>query len=129
MGVGEVATTPLSLTLPLPLPSGAPLKMTGERRSKLVAVDNDAGARVARLEVALDGKMSGDVTPDAKSKIRFDFLLTGGGSTVMDLDKGVIRTSVTTSTINGTIEMAGATPGPVAPMRMRATTTVTIAGN
>ena len=130
VAVGEVVATPLNLALPLPIPGGAGLKMVGSTKTKLVSIENSAAGRAARLEASMDGKMGGDIpSPDGKSGPRFDFIVSGGGTTVMDLAKGVLRTSLVTTNVIGTIDMGQAAPAGVPPMRMSATVTVTIAGN
>jgi hypothetical protein len=59
--------------------------------------------------------------------MQFDFVLSGGGTTVIDLARGVLRSSVTTINMNGTIGMGNGTPPGLPPMRMRATVTNTMA--
>jgi len=128
IGVGESVTTPVELALPLPLPGGAPMKMVSTTNTKLVSLENSAAGRSARLEASTDGKMAGDMAaPDGKSRMQFDFVLSGGGATVIDLARGVLRSSVTTINMNGTIGMGNGTPPGLPPMRMRATVTNTMA--
>ena len=130
IAVGEVVTTPVDLALPLPILGGSGMKMAMSTKTKLVSIENSAAGRAARLEASIDGKMGGDVpSPDAKGSMRFDFIMSGGGTTVIDLAKGVVRNSLVTTNMNGTIDMGKAAPAGVPPMKMSMTMTVTIAGN
>jgi hypothetical protein len=68
-------------------------------------------------------------SPDGKTKMVMNFSMGGTGTMVMDLDRGVLRSGVTTSTLVGKMDMpagaAAAAPG----MNMIATIKVTIASN
>ena len=131
VGVGETASVPINFTLPLPIPGASAMKMAGDTKMKFVSLDrDDAGNRAARLEAALDGKMTGDFpSPDGKNSMRLDFLLKGSGTTVMDLTRGVLRSAISSTTIDGKLEMGTGAPVAVQPMRMHATMTVTMASN
>jgi len=128
IAVGDEVTTPISIALPLPIAGGAPMNMTTSTKTKLVSIDNSAAGRSARLEASLEGKMGSEVpSPDGKGSMKFDFIISGGGTTVMDLASGVLRSSLMTTNMNGTINMGSAAPAGTPPMRMRMTMTVTIA--
>ncbi len=130
LAVGDEVTTPVNLAFPLPIPGGTPMQMTMSTKTKLVSIENGTAGRSARLEAKTDGKMSGDVpSPDGKGGMKFDFLVSGGGTTVMDLASGILRSSLITTNMNGTMNMGAAAPPGMPVMRMRATMTVTIARN
>ncbi len=128
LSVGETTTTPLELGLPLPLPGAGPMKMTGETRVKLVSIDKDARGRSARFDSALDGKMVTELgSPDGKAKMVMNFSMGGTGTMVMDLDRGVLRSGLTTITLVGKMDMpAGAAPAALPGMNMIATIKMTI---
>ena len=133
IGVGEIASAPLDFALPLPLPGAAPMKMGGQARVKLVAIDTDAKGRSARFESTIDGKMLSNVElplGSQKATMTFDFTMGGTGTSLMDLDKGLLRSSQSTSTFTGTIKTTGdAAPAAMPGMNMRGTIKVTITGS
>lgn len=122
LGVGETTSGPLNLALPVPLPFPGGLMMTGETILKLVSLDRDAQGRTARFDSTINGKMDSAIpSPDGKSQVKFDFTMIGDGTVIMDLDKGVPRSNVATSTFNGRMNVpAGAAPGAMS-MTMRGT--------
>jgi hypothetical protein len=127
LSVGETTTSPIELALPLPLPGAGPMAMTGETRVKLVSIDKDAQGRSARFESTLDGKMVNEIaSPDGKSQATMDFKMDGTGILVMDLEKGVLRSGLSTVTFVGKIGMpGGAAPTGMPSMNMRGTMKVT----
>ena len=133
LSVGETTTVPmdLMLPLPLPLPGGAPMKVTGETRLTLVSIDKDAQGRSARFASTADGKMVTEFpSPDGKSKMTLDFRIGGDGTMVMDLDKGVLRSTVSTSTFDGKMDMpAGGVPGGAPALTLHGTMKMTMTSN
>lgn len=131
VGVGETASVPINFTLPLPIPGASAMKLAGDTKMKFVSLERDAGGnRSARLESAMDGKMTGAFpSPDGKNSMGLDFLLKGSGTTVMDLTKGVLRSGIASITIDGKLELGAGAPVAVPPMRLHATMTVTMASN
>jgi hypothetical protein len=131
LSVGETTVAPLDFTLPLPLPGATGMKMTGETKMKLVSINKDAQGRYATFDSTVDGKMVSAIpSPDGTSKVTLDFTMGGNGSTVMDLDKGVVRSALTTSTFEGRIDMpAGAAPAAMPPMKLRGTVKMTMTSN
>ena len=131
MGIGEVVTLPLVLSLPIPLPGASPMNMSGENRLKLVSIDRDANGRSARFESTAEGKMVADVpSPDGKTGASMSFTITGGGTTVMDLDAGFLRSAVSKTTFDGTLTTTPAAgPALMPAMKMHGTMTVTTTGS
>ena len=130
IGVGETATTPLNFAVPLPLPGAGPMQLSGENRIRLISIDKDNQGRSARFDSTVTGTMVNEMaSPDGKGNLTFDFTMEGGGTTVLDLDRGLPRSALATTTLNGKI-----TPNTVAPatslppMTMRATIRVTMTG-
>jgi hypothetical protein len=128
LSVGETTVAPLDFALPLPVPGAAGMKMIGETKMKLVSIDKDAQGRSARFDSTLNGKVVSEIaSPDGTSKVTLDFQMGGEGSTVMDLDKGVVRSSLSTSTFDGRVGTpGGAAPAALPPMKMRGTMKVTM---
>jgi hypothetical protein len=108
IGLGEVATAPLDFTVPIPLPGAPPMKMDGQMNFKLISVEKDATGRIAKFDQTMDGKMVNDVDlslPNGKVKMSLDLKLNGGGDLVMNVDKGVLKSSDSKATLGGKIKM------------------------
>ena len=130
MAVGEAFSTPLNFNLPLPLPGSAPMSMSGETRTTLVSIDRDASGRSATLDEIVAGAMVSDLpSPDGKSGMKMDLTLSGSGTRVMDLDRGVLRSATSTSLVRGRMNTGSAAPAQMPSMRFEATTKVTITSN
>lgn len=107
IGVGEVATTPLDFTLPLPVPGAPPLKIDGHIKYALTSIEQGATGRVAKFNQTVDGKMVSDMDlprPNGRVKVSLDFKLNGGGDLVMDIDKGVLKSSDSKTTFGGMLK-------------------------
>jgi hypothetical protein len=128
LSVGETTTGPLDFNLPLPLPGASALQMTGQTILKLVSVDKNAAGRSARFDSTISGKMASELAaPDGKSQMQFNFTLSGDGTTIMDLDKGLPRSHLLTNTFVGRIDMAPGAPTATSPsMNMRGTMNVVV---
>jgi hypothetical protein len=127
LAVGESATMPLTMTLPLPLPGADAMQMTGETKLTLLSIDNDGQGRSARFVSTTNGNMrAGFPSPDGKNAAALDFTTTGEGTSVLDLDKGIIRSAVTTATMGGKVNMSGAAAGAQPAMTIVGTTRVTV---
>jgi hypothetical protein len=133
IAVGEVAVAPLDFTLPIPLPGAAQLKMDGQAKLKLVSIDKDSAGRSARFENAVDGKMVSDVEMPGpgggKIKMNLDFKMSGTGSMVKDIDKGVLRSSESTATLGGKVKMSADSTTPIPPMSLQGTMKMTVTTN
>jgi hypothetical protein len=130
LAVGEMFSTPVNFSFPLPLAGSSPLNVSGETRTTLVSVDKDAVGRSARLEAVTAGTMTGNIaSPDDKNSMRFDLTMSGTATNVLDLDRGVLRSATSSNTMSGKMEMGGAAPAQMPPMRLQATTKITITSN
>jgi hypothetical protein len=108
IGVGEVATTPLDFTIPLPVPGAPPLKIDGQIKYTLASIEKPATGRIARFNQTVDGKMVSDLDlprPNGKIKMSLDFKLNGGGDLIMDVDKGVLKSSDSKTTFGGRLKI------------------------
>lgn len=129
IGVGETVTTPLDFTMPLPIPGGTGMKLSGETKMKLVSLDTDGGTRLARFESTSDGKISAAPTGPGGNSTTIEMTLGGDGTTVIDLEKGVLRSGEMHTKFSGKMTNS-ATAAPAVPgVSMQGTMTVTIAGN
>ena len=61
IAVGETFSTPVNFNFPLPLPGSSPLNMSGETRTTLVSVNQDASGRSARLDAVTAATMTGNI--------------------------------------------------------------------
>jgi hypothetical protein len=137
IGVGEVATTPLDFTVPLPIPGAPPLKVDGQIKYTLASIEKEGAGRVAKFNQTIEGKMDAmDVNvslPTGKAVMNAKFTLNGGGDMVMNVEKGLLRSSDSKITFDGKMKMiseSGAAKLPAMNMvgTMKTTATVT-AGN
>lgn len=129
LAVGEATTSPLDMALPLPLPGAAGVKMTGETVLKLISIDTDPEGRSARLATTTRGKMAtDDGSPAGQGSLGLgvDMRIDGDGMSVIDLDTGVVRSSVMNTTMGGKISNAGGAGAPMTGMTIRGTMKATI---
>jgi hypothetical protein len=133
IGVGEVATAPLDFTIPLPVPGAPPLKIDGQIKSTLVSVEKDTTGRIAKFDQTLYGKMVSDLEvhgPNGQIKMSLDFKLNGGGGMMMNVDKGVLRSSDSKATFGGKLKMAGESSETKLPtINFQGTMKVTVTGS
>jgi hypothetical protein len=126
VGLGEEVTAPLNFAIPLPLPGAGPLNLQGETKYKLVSIDKQDVSRIATLDITFDGKLISAIeipSPNGNIKMNLDFKMNGGGRTLNNLDRGIVNSSKTTSTIDGAIQMAAQTgqQAPNVSMKMKGT--------
>ncbi|MBO0861593.1 MAG: hypothetical protein J2P21_24515 [Chloracidobacterium sp.] len=133
LAVGEVATSPLDFTIPLPIPGAPPLKIDGQIKSKLLSVENDSTGRTAKFDQTVDGKMVGDLEvpgPTGKIKMSLDFKLNGGGGVAMNVDKGFLKSSDSKMSFSGKLKMAGEPSASKLPtINFQGTIKVTVSGS
>jgi len=126
IAVGETTAVPLDFTIPLPLPGAAPLKMQGDAKHTLASIETTSEGRIAKFDHLMDGKMVSDIElslPTGKVQLSVDFKMTGGGTMLTNLDKGILASSETTANFDGTFKVSGGsnTP-PVPPMSLHGKT-------
>jgi hypothetical protein len=133
LGVGESATTPLDFTIPLPVPGAPPLKIDGQIKSTLIALEKDATGRIAKFNQTVDGKMISDLDipkPNGQIKMSLDFKLNGGGDMVMDIDKGVLKSSDSKATFDGKLKITDASNATKPPtINMQGTMKTSVTGS
>lgn len=133
LGVGEVATAPLDFKIPLPVPGAPPLKMDGQIKYTLSSIEKGATGRAAKFNQAVEGKMVSDMEIpklDGAIRMRVDFKLSGGGAVVMDIDRGVMRSSDSKAIFGGQLKMTGAA-GEIKPpiINLQGTIRTTVTGS
>jgi hypothetical protein len=132
IGVGEVVTTPLDFTVPIPVPGSPPLKIDGQIKSTLVSVEKDATGRIAKFDQTADSRMVSNMeahSPTGKIKMGLDFKLSGAGDMVFNIDKGVVKSSGLMATFGGKLTMtseSGETKAPT--LNFQGTMNITITG-
>lgn len=131
ISIGETVTTPLDFTLPLPIPGAESLKMDGVVKHTLVSVQREAPGRVAKVDHTIEGTMNSDVEaplPTGKIKMNLDFKISGGGSMLMNLERGFAKSSESKATFEGKIKPVDASnPAQPPPMSLKGTTKTTTA--
>lgn len=126
VGLGEAVTAPLNFAIPVPLPGAGPLNLQGETKYKLISIDKQGASRIATVDITFDGKLISAMeipSPNSNIKMNLDFKMNGAGRTLNNLDRGIVNSSETTSTIDGAIQMAGQTgqQAPTISMKMKGT--------
>lgn len=110
MAIGETSSLPLKQALPLPVPGGAPLVMEGTMQIKLAAVTKEGNDRIAKFEQTTDAKMANVMEmpgPDGeKMKMSMDFKMSGGGSSTLNLDQGLVKSGESLMKMEGKITMS-----------------------
>lgn len=133
MSVGEIATSPLDFSVPIPVPGAGPLKMDGQMKFKLVSVEKDSTGRIAKFDQTVDGKMVSDMeipSPNGQVKMSIDFKMKGVGNLVMNVDKGVVKSGDSKATFGGKIKMTGESSETKSPdINLQGTIKVTITGS
>lgn len=105
MAVGETATVPLTMALPLPLPgSNGPLNLQGSSKIKLLAIEKEGTNRLAKLETVSEARMTSVMDfpgQNGPTKMKMDFSMTGGGPSSVNLDKALVKTNDLIMTLQG----------------------------
>ena len=123
MAIGDIATRPLSLTIPMPGPAGGGgATMTGTTRTTLLGVDGTGTDRIARLGVAFDGELN--VAATAETRPGLVMSTKGKGAMQVNLLSGFVVASQSDHTIDGTMRLPGAADG-AGSLTMRGTVSVT----
>jgi hypothetical protein len=108
LAIGETATMPFSMPLPIPSPGEEPLNMKGRARYKLLELLKDGSDRIARFEQTVEAKLDTTVDlplPSGLAKVYLNFSVTGGGGVQLNVDKGVVKSGDVLSTIDGSMYM------------------------
>jgi hypothetical protein len=108
LAVGETATMPFAMPLPIPPPGDEPMNVQGQARYKLLELISDGASRIARFEQAVEGKLDTAVDlplPSGVAKVYVKFTVTGGGGLQLNVDKGVVKSGDVLSTIDGNMYM------------------------
>ena len=133
IGLGETATAPLDFTVPIPVAGAPPMKMDGQINFKLASVEKDATGRIAKFDQTIEGKIVIDVEvslPTGKVKMSLDLKLNGGGDLVINVDKGVVKSSDSKATFGGKIKMTSESSEIKPPTAiMQGTMKLTVTGN
>jgi hypothetical protein len=132
MSVGETATLPFNMDLPLPILGAGPLKIEGEVKPKLVALVNEGDGRIAKFDQITEGRLinTTELTlPSGKVAMSLDFKINGNGTSLLNVDKGTVKTSETKINIDGKMSMPGATAATQMPnMTIKGTIKVIVSG-
>jgi len=113
LGVGDTVSTPLNLTLPIPMLDGSQATLQGRNLFQLTGITREGGDRIAQLKLTTEATMSGSVVMH----------MTGTGTMEWNADKGYLKNGVSNMNTEMTLTMGGAT------MNMTGTIRVTITGD
>ena len=97
LGVGDTVSTPLNLTLPIPMLNGSQTTMQGRNLFQLLAISPDGADRIAQLKLTTEATMSG----------RVDMHLTGTGTMEWNADRGFLKNGVSNMNTDMTLTLPG----------------------
>jgi hypothetical protein len=124
LSVGETATVPTQLNLPLAAgAAGTAMSMSvsGETRYTLTSVTFDGADRIAHLAMTMTGALNHGMPAEGDgSKIAVDTRMTSEGTSDVNVDRGIMLHNEQRMTIDGSMRFElgnAATP----PMRMHGT--------
>ena len=104
MSIGETTSTPYSMPLPLPAPGPDPLTVTGQTRYQLLSLAADGADTLATLKQVVDASLARMLElplPGGKATVEIGFKVSGAGEVVLNLGKGVMRSSGMQLTLDG----------------------------
>lgn len=104
MVVGETATVPL--TLALPLPGAGPINLQGNSKIKLLGIEKDGAQQIANLESTADAQINTLMdfpSPNGPAKAKMEFSMTGSGPSSVNLSTGMIKSNEMTMKLQGKI--------------------------
>lgn len=130
LSIGEMATVPISLQLPLPLAGSQPLAISGQIHYKLLSVDREGPDRLARLSQSMEAQLTGEHTASPLGKMKIDCKMTGTGSLQLNLDKAFLKTNEMQTTIEAKLTFAGdSTAANVPTVNLHGTMKITTTGS
>lgn len=133
MGIGDTATVPLSLALPLPLAGAGPLNLVGNSKIKLVAVEKDGAQRIAKIDATVEARLNTVMdfpSQNGPAKMKMDFSMIGGGLSAINLDKATVKTTQTSMKLEGKMSPApGGDNAKLPSIAMNGTVKTTVAGS
>jgi hypothetical protein len=94
------------------------MKMQGDVKHTLASLETTAAGRIAKFDQVMDGKMVNDIEvslPNGKVQLSVDFKMSGGGAMLTNLDKGILASSESTQTFDGTFRFSGGPNTPQLP--------------
>ena len=129
MAIGETASTPFSMPLPIPTPGLVPLNATGQSTYKLVALEKEGADLIARLDLVVEAGLVTTVDlPLAKgiAKVSIDFKVSGTGGLQLNLTRGIMKMSQQQLAIDGDMKMTSdSTETPSGTLKLHGTSKMT----
>src|SRR5262245_11986216 len=108
IGIGETATSPASLDFSIPGFGEGSMKIQGETRTKLTAIEKEANGRIAKFGIITDMKLAKTIEmelPTGKLTMNLDGKISGTGTARVNLDRGVPMQSDTLMNIDAKTTM------------------------
>ena len=132
MAVGETATVPLNMALPLPLPGAGPLNLQGSSKVKLLALEQDGTQQIAKMDATMEARANSLVdfpSPNGTAKMKMEFSMTGGGPSSVNLDKATIKTNETSMKLDGKVSPAEAADAKLPTILLKGTVKTAVTGS
>jgi hypothetical protein len=108
IGVGETAISPAGIDFSIPGFGAEPMKIQGETKTKLIAIEKEANGRIAKFGIIIDmriAKTSEMDLPTGKLTMNLDGKVNGTGTARVNLDRGVPMQSETLMNIDAKTTM------------------------
>jgi len=132
IGIGETATVPIEMAFPIAIPGAGSMKWEGDTKYTLVSIERKAAGRFATFDIATNGKVASTVPlSGGQQGLSWSVSMTGKGSAIRELDRGLMSSSELQAEISGTMKPAGdSSTSPLPALAMHGTfKTTTTSGN
>jgi hypothetical protein len=130
LAVGETTTTPLKTPFPFPIPGTSGFELVGTSTLTLVSIEKDGANRIASCDSKLQATLANAAAPSSATQanptgLAMDLNMVGGGKVQVDVDRGVMKLTETTTTVDGTVAVPGRS-GKAGRLKLHGVTKVTI---
>ncbi len=109
IGVGETAISPARIDFSIPGLGAEPMKIQGETKTKLIAIEKEANGRIAKFGIITDMLIANTTEmdlPTGKLLMNLDGRITGTGTARVNLDMGLPMQSETIMNIDAKTTMS-----------------------
>ena len=111
LAIGESATAPFSIPLPIPVPGTGPIVMDGQTKTTLVSVDAEGPEHIAKCDQIIEVAMAqpkGDPAPGTDRGMSMDLKMRGVGTLQFNVDRSVMKSTEYETTLDGLLSFGGA---------------------
>jgi hypothetical protein len=131
LAIGETSGAPFTIPLPIPLPGSGPIVMEGQTKTTLVSVEAEGADRIATCDQTFEaamGRPPSDPTPGTTSAMSIDMKMQGTGKLQFNVDRGVMKSHASETTVNGAISFGGSGDTALPTTKIHGTIKATVMG-